>query len=117
MFARLVSNTASRCAVTRASRRAVRRSARRSATGREPRDKPAKRKLVPDRAESAEQSDGAAREHGVPPLGLAREDVREMQLDEGNLGRGERIANGKARVRVGAGVDQRALRPATKREN
>src|SRR5664279_2337425 len=117
MLGRLVSSTASRCAATSASRSAVRRSLRRSVTGREPRDKPAKRQLVTDRPEAAEQSNRAARQNCVTPLGLARENVREMQLDERHLGGGECVADREARVRVRAGVDERALRPAAQPEN
>src|SRR5690242_21147021 len=98
MLARLVSSTASRWAASSASRSAVRRSGRRSATGLEASHEPTKRELVPDRAKAAKQSYRAAREHGVPALGLPREDVRQMELDVGHLRCGEGVADGETRV-------------------
>ena len=49
------------------------------------------------------------REHRVAALGLARVDVREVHLDERQLDRRQRVANGEARVRVRAGVDHDAV--------
>src|SRR5688500_7052197 len=45
----------------------------------------------------------------MPPLRLAREDVRQVHLDERHINGGERVANGETRVRVRPGVDQCAI--------
>ncbi len=73
------------------------------------RDEPAQRQLVAVGAEAAQHGARAGRKHRVPPLGLARVDVRQVNLDVRNLGGGEGVADGETGVRVGAGVDQRTV--------
>src|SRR5690348_17911535 len=55
------------------------------------------------------QSDGAAREHRVPALGLTRENVGQVQFHERHFRGRERVADGETRVRVRRGIDQRTL--------
>src|SRR5687768_14763573 len=107
MFGRLVRRIASRCASRRASESASRRCGRRSATlHSQLRDETAKRQLVSECSETAQHGSRRARQHRVSPLWLARENVRQMHLDERYVHGRERIANGETGMRVCTGIDQ-----------
>ena len=76
-----------------------------------PRGQPARRRSTSARSADAGTprapnpaitADREVGEHGVPPLRLACEDVGEVHLDEGDLHREERIAQGQAGVRRSA---------------
>src|SRR5215207_9961191 len=109
MLGRLVKSTPSRCAAWIAAATAASRSGRRSATrGSEAMHEATQGELVAERAEAAENGGRARREGGVPALRLACVDVRHVHLDERNLDRREGVAQGQARVTVGAGVHDRA---------
>src|SRR6185437_11681115 len=114
MLGRLVTRSASRCAARNAVASAARRSDRRSLTI-ERGDDAAEGELVSVRAESAHQGERARREHRVPAFRLAGEDIGQVYFDERHLHRGERVANGEARMAVRAGVDQRAVGTAAQR--
>src|SRR5215208_4351193 len=115
MFGRLVRSRPSRCAASIASRSAARRSARRSATGRQRRDEAAQRELVAVRAEPAEHRPRPGCESRVAALRLSSVHVRQVDFDERHGHGGEGVAEGEARVAVGAGVDHRAGRAPAQR--
>jgi len=64
----------------------------------------AKRELVPQRSQPADHAHGRWREHGMPSLGLARINVRDVDLDEGNPDAGQCVANGETRVAIGPSI-------------
>src|SRR3954467_3113602 len=70
--------------------------------------------LIPIGAEAADDRQCRVGERGMPPLGLARKDVGDVQLDEGHPHADERVANGKARVGVRRRVHHRAVDAAAK---
>ena len=112
MFGRLVTSSPSTCAAVRpiGERGEAAPAADQPSSGhRDALHEAAQRQLVAVRAETADHADRRGREHRVTTLGLARVDVRDVHFDERHLDRRERVANREARVRVRAGVDERAV--------
>src|SRR3569833_838189 len=117
MFGRLVTNSPSTSADVRPSASADSRRVRGSATRGELARESAKRCLVSEGAESAHNPDCRRSKHGMPALGLAREDVREMNLHERHRDRRERVTNRETRVRIRTRVDHDTIDLAPPRVN
>ena len=64
------------------------------------------RQLVAERPEPANYALGDIGKIGVPAKRLARVNIGQMHLDEGNPGREQGVPQRDARMRIGAGVDQ-----------
>src|SRR4051812_8666540 len=110
MFGRLVSTSASMCAAMSDSLSAATRAARRSAIGGalEALHQSAQSELIPVGAEAADHRQRRIGQRRVTPLGLARIDVGDVQLDERHADSDERVANRQAGVGVRRGVYHRA---------
>src|SRR5690242_14188377 len=108
MLARLVSSSASRCVASSAAISAARRWGRRSgsATGGELGHQATQRQFVAVGAKATQDRQCPVRQRGMASLRLPSENVREMDLDVWDLRGGKRIADGEARVRVRARIDQ-----------
>src|ERR1700681_3695400 len=111
--------SASTWAAVIASRSAATRAGRRSGIGgdRKLLHQSAQRQLVTVRSKTADDGDCGIREGGVSSFRLTREDVGEMDFDEGNLHASESVANRETRVAVSTGVHQRAIRTTAQRVN
>src|SRR5687768_10173110 len=109
MLGRLVSSSASIFSDTSFAPSAASLSLRRSAIRRKLADKAAQSELVAVGAESTHDRDRRIRQCRPPALGLARVDVRHVNFDERNSDSREGIANCETRVRICAGVDERAV--------
>src|SRR5919109_1150958 len=118
MLGRLVRRMASRCASTIPCASASRRRGRWSGTlFSQLRHETAQCQLVSVRAEAAQYRGRGPGQHGVPALGLARKNVCQVDFDEGHVDGSEGVTNGETRMRVGACVDQCAIRIAAHRVN
>src|SRR5689334_8539334 len=117
MFGRLVISSPSRWAAVIASTSAASRVGRRSDTSGNLARESAERELVAVGAQPDDAAHGRAGEHGAMTLGLARVNVRHVDLDERNRDGRQRIANRQARVRIRAGVDDDAVDAAAQRLN
>src|SRR5882762_4460908 len=93
---------------TSASCRARRRSA--AMAGLEKADQTLESQPIALGAEPGHYPHRGVREHGAAPLRLAREDVRQMHLDERHAHREQRVTHRETRVREGGRIDHQAVR-------
>src|SRR3954454_21522966 len=105
MSGRLVTSRPSTWAVVNPSARAARRRGRASDTLAQLAGQPAKRRLVAICTKTADDAYSRRGEHRVVTFRFPGVNVRHVNLDEGPRHRGEGIADRKARMGVGAGID------------
>src|SRR5688572_843000 len=111
MLGREVTSSASSPSTSRSFTSDSMRAGRRSATiaGRQKTDEPLEPQAIAFGAETGDYADGKIREQRVPPLGLAAENVREMDLHEWHAHGEQRIAHGETGMRERGRIDDRAV--------
>src|SRR6185503_3172128 len=105
MFGKLVTSSPSTWAAVSPSASADRRRRRGSTTSRQRARQTAKRQLVAIGAKTADRAHRRRSQHGVAPFRLARVNVGEVNLDEGDGDRRERVPNRQTGVSVRTGID------------
>src|SRR5687768_14790629 len=112
-FAAPVTNKPSICAAVSPSASAARRRGRRSVMRGQMRYQATQRQLVTKHTQATHHADRRACEHRVTSFGLARVDVRDVDLDKRHADAGQRISKRQAGVRVRAGIHEGAVDPPT----